>query len=146
MFSCFCIPASCIELFFLALFFTHSSTGSPVSLKVRRKSLAPFEVSVRDIGSNCRKKRISRFPDPNAIAVCFAAPEPFVLFSCRDLILCVNKAWRKPPPLQSHKMSEVMFCICLSDNKREMLHFLFLNGENYSETLQLHHYKFSYRL
>lgn len=61
--------------FFLAPFF--SGGGSPISLQVWVQSRAPFEVSVRDSGSDCRKKLISLCSIPSLTP--FVSPTPEVI-------------------------------------------------------------------
>lgn len=92
--------------FFLTLFFTHSGAGSPVPLKVWLKSFALLEVSVRDSGSNRRKKLIRLSPP-----IPFVPPplKSFVLFCYTDYILSMNKSCSKTTTLHGYKISRLMF-------------------------------------
>lgn len=132
--------------FFLTLFFTHSGAGGPVSLKVQLKSFAPFEVSVRDTGSNRRKKLIRLRLIPSLALFVPLPLKSFVLFCSTDYILPMNKSRKKTTTLHGYKIRQLVFFffICLSHNKQERLHFLLWIVRTVSRHWK--HDKFSYRV
>lgn len=116
--------------------------------KVWLESFAPFEVSVRDSGSNRRKKLIRLCLIPSLAL--FVPPPPEVIcfilfFFYTDYILPVNKSRKKTTTLLGYKINQlVFFFICLSHNKQERLHFSLWIVRTVSRHWKYN--KFSYRV
>lgn len=144
MLSCFCIYASWIDLSSSRYSFA-GGARSPVWLKVWLKSSTPFEVSVRDIGSNHRKKLIRLCRIPLLALFVSQPPKSFVLFCYIDYVLSTNKSSQRTTTQHGHKISRlIFFFICLSDNKQERLDFLLWIVGTVGRHLKYN--KFSYRV
>lgn len=97
--------------------------AAPSRRKVGLKSYALFEVSVRDTGSNRRKKLIRLCLIPSFVLFVPLSLKSFVLFRYTDYILSMNKSCKKTTTLHDYKINQIIFFICLSHNKQERLHF-----------------------
>lgn len=116
----------------------HSDYALPIAAlpalshrKVRLESFALFEVSVRDTGSNHRKKLISPRLIPSTRTICSLAPEVICFWiCCTDYILSTNKSHEKTTTPHANEINQKFFFTCLLKNKQETLHLLLMYCEN----------------
>lgn len=101
--------------------------------KVRLESFALFEVSVRDTGSNRRKKLISPCPIPSLALFVPLPLKSFVFEFVTQIIFSRRtKATKRTTTLHKSEINHFFFS-CLSKNKQEKLHLLLMNCENCKE-------------
>lgn len=119
--------------------------AAPSGRKVGPKSFALFEVSVRDTGSNRRKKliRLSLIPSP---ALFVPLPLKSFVLNLLDRLYSFHeqKPHEKRHPAWLENKSNYFFSACLSHNKQETLHLLPWIVRTVSSHLEYN--KFSYHV